>query len=98
MLARHIDQTALPHEMVSWRKQEEESRAWNDDNSVATPMIDILLVERDRGETKQELVDKIIANADAYTALYAQRLGEYQKALKQLSEATTEEEIDGVAY
>ena len=98
MRVRNIDWDVLPHEMVSWRKQEEEARAWDADNNAVTPRIDILLVERGLGETKQELVDKIIANADAYLIIYAELLGRYQKALRLLSEATTEAEIDGVTF
>ena len=75
---------APDHEVASWRKQEEQARAWNADNAVSTPTIDALLEARSLGETKQELVDKIIANANAYEAVYAPLLGKYQSLEKQI--------------
>lgn len=81
--------TALPHEMASWRKQEEQARAWNADNSVSTPIIDAILTTRTIGETKQQLVDLIIGNANAYEAAYGALLGKYQKLSKDIAAATT---------
>jgi len=90
--------TALPHEMVSWRKQEDEARAYTDDNTIATPFIDAQLVTRDLGETKDELVAKIIANADAYQVAYATLLGKFQNLTNKISIATTVDELNLIVW
>jgi len=90
--------TALPHEMVSWRKQEDEARAYNADNTVATPFIDAQLVTRDLGETKDELIAKVIANADAYQVAYATLLGKFQNLTNKISIATTVDELNLIVW
>jgi hypothetical protein len=90
--------TALPHEMVSWRKQEDEARAYNADNTVATPFIDAQLVTRDLGETKNELIAKVIANADAYQVAYATLLGKFQNLTNKISIATTVDELNLIVW
>ena len=90
--------TALPHEMVSWRKQEDEARAYSADNTVATPFIDAQLITRDLGETKDDLVAKIIANADAYQVAYATILGKYQNLMKKIDDATTVEDLEVIGW
>lgn len=90
--------TALPHEMVSWRKQEEQARAWNIDNTVATPIIDAILLTRDLGETKQQFVDIIITNANAYEAAYGTILGKFQNLSRVISNATTVSELETIAW
>lgn len=52
-------------ERLTWTKQESEARAWLNDNTTSTPLIDGILSQRTK-YTKQELVEKIIAKADAY--------------------------------
>ena len=89
--------TALPHEMVSWRKQEDEARAYTADNTVATPFIDAQVATRQL-ETKDELVAKIIANADAYQVAYAGLLGKYQNLSNAISIATTIDELNLVVW
>jgi len=88
--------TALPHEMASWDKQESQARAWNDDNTVVTPIIDELLTARNFGETKQDLVNKIIGNADAYEVVYGQLLGKYQNLISQVDSATTIADVEAI--
>ena len=90
--------TALPHEMVSWRKQEDEARAYSADNTVATPFIDAQLVTRDLGETKDELVAKVIANADAYQVAYATLLGKFQNLTNKINTATTVDELNLIVW
>jgi len=80
--------TALPHEMASWAKQENEARAWTVDNTVLTPFIDALIVSRNLVETKQGLVTKIIASADAYQTAYITLLGKYQNLMNNIDIAT----------
>ena len=86
------------HEMVSWNKQENEARSYVLDNTIPTPFIDVLLVSRGFGETKQELVTKIITNADAYELSYGALLGKYQSVIKQINLALTKEEVDLVVW
>ena len=90
--------TALPHEMVSWRKQEDEARAYSADNTVATPFIDAQLVTRDLGETKDELVAKVIANADAYQVAYATLLGKFQNLTNKINTATSTADLELIAW
>ena len=90
--------TALPHEMISWRKQENEARAYTADSTVATPFIDAQLITRDLGETKDELVAKIIANADAYQVAYASLLGKFQNLANKISIATAVEDLAKVVW
>jgi len=90
--------TALPHEMVSWRKQEDEARAYSADNTVATPFIDAQLVTRDLGETKDELIAKIIANADAYQVAYATLLAKFQNLTNRINTATTVDKLNLIVW
>jgi hypothetical protein len=91
--------TASSHEMVSWRKQEDQARAWNLDNTVTTPIIDAILTTRVvAGETKQILVDKIIAAADAYELAYGALLGKSQTLLANVTAATTVADVDLVVW
>lgn len=81
-------------EMATWPKQEAEAKAWLADNSSATPVIDNLLIGRSAlGESKAELVAKIIANADAYSVAYPKVLGLYQAKQKALEACTTLEQV-----
>lgn len=81
-------------EMASWTKQEAEARAWVADNNTVTPLIDNLLIGRSIvGETKESLVNTIIAKADGYAQGYALVLGMYHAKQKQLEACTTVAEI-----
>ncbi len=81
-------------EMATWPKQEAEARAWLADNSSATPVIDNLMIGRSAlGESKAELVAKIIANADAYSVAFPKVLGLYQAKQKALEACTTLEQV-----
>lgn len=90
--------TANSYEAVSWAKQEAQSRAWIVDNSTVTPIIDALLLTRNMGETKEELINKIIAKADAYETLYGQILGKFHNREKALENAMTLEELKVIVW
>ena len=62
-----------PSEQMTWYKQEIEARAYSNDNTVATPLIDSIVASR--GVTKDYLVAKIIEKADAYTAAVGELTG-----------------------
>ena len=85
-------------EPASYTKQDKEARAWNVDNNVATPFIDSLLTARNLGETKQELVDKIIKKADAYTTAYATLLGKFQNLIHKIQACTTVADVAKVVW
>ena len=78
-----------PHEMTSWRKQEEQSRAYVADNSVVTPMLDAIIESRGLSESKVDFATLVIDYADAYEASYGALLGKYQKLSKIITKATT---------
>lgn len=86
------------YELSSFTKQENEARTWLVNNTVNTPFIDGLLIARDLGETKAELVDKIILNADAYATAYSQILGKFQKISKKIATATTKDELSMLVW
>ena len=86
------------YEIASWSKQESEARMWIADNTVNTPFIDVLLSSRNLGETKAELVDKIILNADAYALEYSKILGKFQNISKLLSAAKTKDELSTIVW
>ncbi|MFY9141464.1 hypothetical protein [Sulfuricurvum sp.] len=85
-----------PAEMASWTKQEQEARAWIADNAVITPIIDNLIIGRAMGESKADLVVKIITKADAYTVAYAQVLGAYHAKQKAIEVAKTVMEVEAI--
>lgn len=82
-----------PAEMASWTKQETEARAWTVDNNAITPIIDNLIIGRAMGESKADLVAKIIAKADGYAVAYSQVLGQYHAKQKALEACTTVEAV-----
>lgn len=85
-----------PAEMASWTKQEQEARAWIADNAVITPIIDNLIIGRAMGDSKADLVVKIIIKADAYTVAYAQVLGAYHAKQKAIEVAKTVAEVEAI--
>jgi len=80
------------------RTQEEQARAWNVDNTVATPIIDVILASRNLGETKQQFVDIIISNADAYETAYGTMLGKFQSLSKAIKVATTIAVVESISW
>lgn len=80
-----ITQNAPSKEIDSWKKQEDEARAWSADNTAPTPLIDGLLISRGLGETKAELVQKVIDNADLWATAYSEVLGIYQNRVKRIN-------------
>lgn len=85
-----------PVEMASWTKQEAEARAWSADNNAVTPIIDNLIIGRAMGESKADLVAKIILKADGYAVAYAQVLGQYHAKLKALEACKTIGEVSAL--
>ena len=79
-LDEHITDTPLS-EKISWGKQESEAREYLKDNNAHTPYIDALLASRNKGETKMDLVNKVITKADAYSLFHGTLLGKLHNKL-----------------
>jgi cystathionine beta-lyase/cystathionine gamma-synthase len=84
------------YELASWAKQEEEARAYVEDNTVATPLLSGMVASRGLGETVLEFAHKIIAKSNAYQVAYAVVLGTYQAKQKTIDAATTVEEVQAI--
>jgi len=85
-------------EIASFTTQEKEARAWLLDNLAATPFIDVLLASRANGETKSQLIDKVITKADAYSVFYAGQIGKFQRLIKQVDACTTVDEVKAIVW
>lgn len=81
-------------ELLTFDKQEQEAQAWQSDSSVSTPLIDALALGR--GIDKAELVQRIIAKAEAFAVATGYLTGLRQKYEDQLEAATTAEEIAAI--
>lgn len=90
--------SATPHEMISWRKQEEQARAYLADNTVATPMLNAIIISRGLNEAITDFSALVIGYADAYEADYGSLLGKYQKLSKNIDSATTVDEVKLVSW
>lgn len=87
------------HEMISWRKQEQQARAWSLDNTNKTPIIDALLISRDIAlEDKESLVKNIVLKAEQYEMVYGSLLGRWQKISKAIAKADSKEALKGITW
>lgn len=87
-----------PYEMASWRKQEEQARAYLANSSAAVPMIDALRAGRAKGEDRATLAQKIVAAADAYEAVFSGVLGRKQGLIDVLAAAQTPAEVSAINW
>lgn len=85
-------------EMESFTIQAQEAKAWHENKATITPFIDNLLNSRNFGETKEELVGKILAKANVYSLSYAQILGKFQALIKQVENATSYEVVEAIVW
>jgi len=76
------------NEVSSFTTQAAEANAWKADNTSLTPFIDVLLIRRRQNETKEELVNKIIAKSSVYTPVSAGITGDFQYYKKRIEDAT----------
>lgn len=81
-------------ELLTFDKQEQEARAWDADNTVETPLVDMLALGRQMD--KAELVRRIIAKADAFALATGYITGQRQRYEDLLDVATTAEEIAAI--
>ncbi|MGQ7247195.1 hypothetical protein ACUN9Y_07640 [Halomonas sp. V046] len=86
-------------ETLTFDKQEREARQWQSDNSIATPYIDAMLVERPLN--KAELVGRILAKADAFTLASGMATGKRQRLedeVKAALEAKGREALEAITW
>lgn len=86
-------------ERESWKKQEDEARAFVADKAAATPLIDALASSRSVNKT--ELVTRIIAKADLFAAVSGTLIGRRQGLeddLDALPATATPEEIAAITW
>lgn len=81
-------------EILTFDKQEAEARAWDADNSVETPLVDMLALGRQMD--KAELVKRILAKADAFALATGYLTGQRQRYEDILTAATTAGEIEAI--
>lgn len=71
-------------EISTWTKQESEARAYKNDNTTPTPLIDVMCETRKC--TKEYIVNKIIEKADAYAVAIGRLTGLRQVKEKEILE------------
>lgn len=81
-------------ELLTFDKQEAEARAWDADNSVETPLVDMLASGRQID--KAELVRRIIAKADTFALATGYLAGQRQRYEDLLDAATTVEAVAAI--
>ena len=87
-LEKHIEEYVYDtplSEQISWSKQESEAKEYLKDSNVHTPYIDALLASRNKGEDKLELINKIIAKANAYSVFHGTLLGKLHTKLLEVN-------------
>lgn len=81
-------------ERLTFDKQEQEARAWLADNSTPTPFINALAAGRQMD--KAELVNRIIAKADAFAIASGLLTGQRQRYEDLLDAAETAEDVAAI--
>jgi len=79
-----LDSLAPLHERNTWEVQYIEALAYKSSKKSSTPFIDALLEARSLGETKEELVAKILIKAEATNIKIAKLVGKQAAQLKTL--------------
>ena len=81
-------------ELLTFDKQEAEARAWTEDNSAETPLVDALAAGRTMA--KAELVRRIVAKADAFAVAVGYYTGQRQKYEDMVKSAETPEAVAAI--
>lgn len=81
-------------ERLTFDKQEQEARAWLADNAASTPFVDALAAGRQMN--KAELVDRIIAKADAFAIASGLLTGQRQRYEDFLKNAQDAEAVNAI--
>ena len=77
-------------EKLSWDKQEAEARGFLSDPTSPTPFIDLLIISRNKGETKEDLANLIVAKANLYVEFHGNLLGTYHSKLSEINSKTAD--------
>jgi len=83
-------------ETQTWDKQESEARAYQANSSSPTPLIDAIAASRNMD--KNELVQRVIAKADAWIALSGSATGKRQALEDTIANAKTLEAIESISW
>lgn len=83
-------------ETKTWDKQESEARAYQTDSAAPTPLIDAIASAR--GMDKAELVQRVIAKADAWIALSGAATGKRQALEDAIANADTFETVEAISW
>lgn len=83
-------------ETKTWDKQESEARAYHADSSAPTPLIDAIAAARNLD--KAELVQRVIAKADAWIALSGAATGKRQALEDAIADAKTLEVVEDISW
>lgn len=81
-------------ELLTFDKQEQEARAWLEDNNIETPLIDALA--EGRQINKADLVNRIINKSDLFAVQTGYLTGQRQYYEDQLGLAQTKEEVEAI--
>lgn len=81
-------------EISTFGKQEAEARAYTADPTTSTPLLSALA--QARGISFDELVHKVLANANAFTTALGSIIGQRQALKDQLNACTTVKEIQDI--
>lgn len=81
-------------ELLTFDKQEQEARAWLEDNSIETPLIDALA--EGRQINKADLVNRIINKSDLFAVQTGYLTGQRQYYEDLLGLAQTKEEVEAI--
>lgn len=74
-------------EKATWEEQKREALLYQSDNTISTPLIDILA--EGKGITRDELANKIITNVNSYNNTLANLLVEQQQLEQRVKECVT---------
>tara|TARA_R100001039_G_scaffold39097_1_gene43807 strand:- start:1259 stop:1750 length:492 start_codon:yes stop_codon:yes gene_type:complete len=83
-------------ETKTWDKQESEARAYQDDSTASTPLIDAIATARSMD--KAELVQRVIAKADAWIALSGAATGKRQALEDAIASTESLEALDAISW
>ena len=77
-------------EKLTWDKQEAEAKAFLSDPASPTPLIDLLIISRKKGETKEELANIIVSKANFYIEFQGDLLGTYHSKIFEINSKTAD--------
>ncbi len=83
-------------ELETWRIQEQEARDYLADNSASTPFLDACLAARTDSQTKDNFVEEIITNVDAFKVAVGKIHGEMYNRLNAFEACQTVAEVDAL--